>query len=132
MCFPAVFLLSEFLLAEKDLKPSRFSLPKQGGKEGGKEAVYGDAIATESESPSAQQTLFFPGLKTEQDVLQGVQLFSFVAFSSLQTFVMYFSFCEIYQNHWWLSHQGFPKPTEVFSLVKKLGDVISQIVLIKE
>lgn len=70
MCFPAVFLLSEFLLAEKDLKPSRFILPKLGGREGGKEAVYGDTIVTESESPSAQQTPFFPGLKSEQDVLQ--------------------------------------------------------------
>lgn len=70
MCFPAVFLLSEFLLAKKDLKPSRFILPRKGGKEGGKEAVYGDTIVTESESPSAQQTLFFPGVKTEQDVLQ--------------------------------------------------------------
>lgn len=59
MCFPAVFLLSEFLLAEEDLKPSRFILPKQGGKEGGKEAVYGDTIVTGSESPSAKQTLFF-------------------------------------------------------------------------
>lgn len=63
MCFPAVFLLSEFVLAEKDLKPSRFALPKQGGKEEGREAVHGDTIAMESESPSAQQTLFFPGLK---------------------------------------------------------------------
>lgn len=100
MCFPAVFLLSEFLLAEKDLKPCRFALPKQVGKEGGKEAVYGDAIVIESESPSAQQTLFFPGLKTEQDVLQGVQLFSFVAISSLQALVMSFNFCEIlYQNY---------------------------------
>lgn len=67
MCFPAVFLLSEFLLAEKDLKPSRLALPKQGGKEGGKEAVYGDTIVIESESPSVQQALFFPGQKTEQD-----------------------------------------------------------------
>lgn len=32
MCFPAVFLLSEFLLAEKDLKPSRFALPKREGE----------------------------------------------------------------------------------------------------
>lgn len=41
-------------------------------------------------------TLFFPGLKSEQEVLQGVQLFSFVAISSLQTFVMSFNFCEYY------------------------------------
>lgn len=60
MCFPAVFLLSEFLHPEKDLKPSRFTLPK-AGREEGSEAVYRDTIAMESESPSAQQTLFFPG-----------------------------------------------------------------------
>ena len=71
MCFPAVFLLSEFLLAEKDLKPSRFTLPKQGG-EGGREAVYGDTIVVESESPSTQRTLLFPGLKTEERILQRV------------------------------------------------------------
>jgi len=39
MCFPAVFLLSEFLLPEKDLKPSRFALPKQGAKEGGRRCM---------------------------------------------------------------------------------------------
>lgn len=51
--FPSCFVLSEFLLAEKDLKPSRFALPKQGGRE----VVYGDTIAMESESPSAQLTV---------------------------------------------------------------------------
>lgn len=54
MCFPAVFLLSEFLLAGEDLKPRRFALPKEGEREGRREAAHGDAIMRESQSQSAQ------------------------------------------------------------------------------
>lgn len=44
--FPSCFVLSEFLLAEKDLKPSRFALPKQGGRreEGGVWRYHRDGI----------------------------------------------------------------------------------------
>lgn len=128
MCFPAVFLLSEFLLAEKDLKPSRFALPKREGERQCMEIP----LWWNQRAHLHNELCHFPGWKLRNAFWTGHGYSYFVATSSLRAFGMSFSFCEmLYQNHCWLCHRVVHTLTRVFSFVKKLGGVISQTVLIK-
>ena len=68
MCFPAVFLLSEFLLAEKDLKPSRFALPKREGERQERKGRLGFSQSYSTPFPSASFcSTWFPTILLQGD-----------------------------------------------------------------